>query len=407
MPSRYAPKTILLILGTRPETIKLVPVLRVLQQRQEEFRALVCVTGQHRDMLDQMLDLFGVKPDYDLSLMTENQTVSELSARVLMTIRPVLSNAKPDLVLIQGDTTTVMTASLAAYHEQIPVGHVEAGLRTGLKYEPFPEEINRRIVSVVADFHFAPTPTARENLLAEGAREDSIFVTGNTVIDALLEIGCRLQSPGVEQAILAGLKPHVTPKCVAALTSDSCAGRVILVTCHRRESFGQPLVDICKALRGIAERNPDVEILYPVHRNPNVLKAVEKVFGGQRSKPPNVHLLRPVDYLTFVFLMLRSYLLLTDSGGIQEEAPTYGKPVLVLRDATERPEAITAGTARLVGTSQERILSESERLLHNTAAYREMVKDSNPFGDGHASERIVNILSQKLPKSARWGGRLT
>jgi len=396
MPPLSAPKTILLILGTRPETIKLVPVLRVLQRRQKEFRPLVCVTGQHREMLDQVLDLFGVKPDFDLSLMTENQTLTELSARALTAIRSVLRSAKPDLVLIQGDTTTVMTAALAAYHERIPVGHVEAGLRTGLKYAPFPEEINRRIVSVVADFNFAPTPLARKHLLAEGIANESVFVTGNTVVDALLEVSRRLENPGVQQAILADLKPQVTPSCVAALHGDPSAGRVILVTCHRRESFGEALVDICTALRSIAERNPDVEIIYPAHRNPNVLNAVEEVFYGRNPKPPNVHLLRPVDYLTFVLLMLRSYLVLTDSGGIQEEAPTYGKPVLVLRKATERQEAIMAGTARLVGTSRQRIVRESERLLRDPSAYRAMVKKKNPFGDGHASERIAAILSRKF-----------
>lgn len=396
-----AVKKILLAFGTRPEAIKVIPVCQALRRRPNEFQVVVCVTGQHREMLDQVLELFNVVPDYDLGLMTENQTLTDLTSRTLASIRPVLCEVKPDLVLIQGDTTTVMTAALAAYHEQIPVGHVEAGLRTGLKYAPFPEEINRRIVSVVADFHFAPTPLARKNLLAEGVRKDLIFVTGNTVVDALLEIGRRLQDPRAAQSILAGLKPQLTPSCVAALNGDLGAGRVVLVTCHRRESFGEALVDICAALRSIAENNPGVEIIYPVHRNPNVLNAVDQVFYGRKPKPPNVHLLRPLDYLTFVFLMLRSYLLLTDSGGIQEEAPTYGKPVLVLREATERPEAIMAGTARLVGTSRQRIVSESERLLHDPAAYREMVKKENPFGDGHASERIMDILSRKCPRSVK------
>ncbi|TAJ10985.1 MAG: UDP-N-acetylglucosamine 2-epimerase (non-hydrolyzing) [Nitrospirae bacterium] len=391
----------MLILGTRPEAIKLFPVLQALQRRQDKFRALLCVTGQHREMVDQMLDLFEVKPDYDLSLMTENQTLTEISARALTAVRSVLFSAKPDLVLIQGDTTTVMTAALAAYYEQIPVGHVEAGLRTGLKYAPFPEEINRRVVSVVADFHFTPTPLARKNLLAEGVRSDSIFVTGNTVVDALLEIGRRVKTPGMERTILSGLKAQLTPSCVAALTGDPGAGRIILVTCHRRESFGKPLVNVCTALRSLAERNPEVEIVYPVHRNPNVLNVVEAMFGGRKPKLSNVHLLRPVDYLTFVFLMLRSYFLLTDSGGIQEEAPTYGKPVLVLRDATERQEAIATGTARLVGTSPQRILRESERLLRDLAAYRSMIKKKNPFGDGHASERIADILCRKFRKSRK------
>lgn len=398
------PHRVLIVFGTRPEAIKLAPVILELARRQTsaggcnqtqgrkdgELECCTCVTGQHREMLDQVLQWFGLEPDYDLNLMAPNQTLSGFASRSLMALSDLFEQVRPDVVLVQGDTTTVMTAALAAFYHRIPVGHVEAGLRTHNRYEPFPEEINRRVATVLATYHFAPTKAAAAALLAEQVPADDIFITGNTVIDALLMTAERSRThricldPSLELDAV-GLSPGVDG-------GSQNGTRLILVTAHRRESFGAPLIAVCSALRTLAERNPDVRIVYPVHPNPNVREPVTRLLGGL----PHVHLLQPLRYEQFVCLMARSTLILTDSGGIQEEAPALHKPVLVLRDTTERPEAIEAGVARLVGTDPERIVTEAERLLQDEQWYRGMATGASPFGDGRAAERIVDILAAKL-----------
>ena len=361
-------KRVLTIFGTRPEAIKLAPVILELEKHPEGIENLVCVTAQHREMLDQVLEWFRVEPDYDLDLMQPGQGLAEFASRALVAIDQVLQEVRPDVVLVQGDTTTVIMAALAAFYQRIPVGHIEAGLRTGNRYNPFPEEINRRLTGVLATYHFAPTERAAAALRAEQMPEESIFVTGNTVVDALL---MTVRRP-VGLALDLGLDNR----------------RLILVTAHRRESFGPPFESLCLALRNLAERNADVEIVYPVHLNPNVRDPVRRILAQQ----PRVHLLEPLRYEQFAHLMAQAYLILTDSGGIQEEAPVLGKPTLVMRETTERPEAIEAGTARLVGTDQVRIMAEAENLLHDEGAYHTMAQAGSPFGDGRAAERIVNIL---------------
>ena len=357
-------------MGTRPEAIKLAPVILELRKYPEMFDSRVCVTAQHREMLDQVLSWFGILPDYDLDLMEENQDLAVFASRALVKVGQVLKDARPDIVLVQGDTTTVMMAALAAFYKKIPVGHVEAGLRTRDRYNPFPEEINRRIAGVLATYHFAPTERAAEALRREQVRESHIYVAGNTVIDALLWT--------VQRPVDLGLDISLDGK------------KMILVTAHRRESFGTPFESMCKALREVVERNPQAVIIYPVHLNPNVQKPVNKILGEH----PRIRLLRPLGYPSFSHLMARSYMILTDSGGIQEEAPVLGKPVLVMRETTERPEAIEAGAARLVGTDQNRIVTEAERLLRDEEAYKSMSQAVSPFGDGHAAERIVRILTE-------------
>ena len=336
----------------------------------------VCVTAQHRHMLDQVLGLFAIKPDFDLDLMKPDQNLADLTANVLCGMRDLYSQWRPDLVLVQGDTTTTFAASLAAFYANIPVGHVEAGLRTGNKYAPWPEEINRSLTGILTHFHFAPTERARRNLLGEGINPQSIVVTGNTVIDALREIVCRFQT---DRQLMLALQQQF-----AYLNPDR---RLILVTGHRRENFGLGFERICQALRKLAERD-DVEIVYPVHLNPNVQQPVRRILSGVN----NIHLVEPQEYLPFTFLMQRSYLIITDSGGIQEEAPFLGKPVLLMRDTTERPEAVDAGTVKLVGTQVEKILDEANRLLDDQEAYLGMARASNPFGDGFAAKRIVEFL---------------
>ena len=336
----------------------------------------VCVTAQHRHMLDQVLDLFVIKPDFDLDLMKPNQNLADLTADVLCGMRDLYQQWRPDLVLVQGDTTTTFAASLAAFYEQIPVGHVEAGLRTGNKYAPWPEEVNRSLTGILSHFHFAPTERARQNLLDEGVNPQSITVTGNTVIDALREIVCRVQTDSQLMASLQQQFGYLNPN-----------RRLVLVTGHRRENFGSGFERICLALRKLAERD-DVEIVYPVHLNPNVQKPVRQILSGVK----NIHLIEPQEYLPFTFLMQQSFLIITDSGGIQEEAPFLGKPVLLMRDTTERPEAIEAGTVKLVGTQVEKILKEAIRLLDNQEAYLCMARASNPFGDGFAARRILESL---------------
>lgn len=366
---------VLSIFGTRPEAVKMAPVVKALEAT-EGIESIVCVTAQHREMLDQVLELFDIQPDIDLNLMKPGQTLAGLTAAIFTHLDEVLCDVKPDWVLVQGDTTTVMSAALLAYYNRIRVGHVEAGLRTGDKWQPYPEEINRRVAGVVADLHFAPTEHSRQNLLAEGVRDDHILVTGNTVIDALREI---VQRPAPQEAadLLAEKDIHPGSK------------KLVLVTAHRRENFDQPLEDICQALRELAETYADrLEFIYPVHLNPNVKGPVHRLLADV----PNITLLPPLQYLPLVHLMKHCKLVLTDSGGIQEEATALGVPTLVLREVTERPEGVEAGVLELVGTDRERILTAARRLLEDEAAYEAMASAQNPFGDGLAAERIAAAL---------------
>ncbi len=371
---------VLSVFGTRPEAIKLAPVVKELE-RHSEIVSRVCVTAQHREMLDQVLELFEIKPDWDLNLMRKGQSLFDVTARGLRAIEDVLLKEQPDVVLVHGDTTTTFVASLAAYYSRIKIGHVEAGLRTFDKYNPFPEEINRRLTDALCDLYFAPTELAKRNLLKEGVPEEKISVTGNTVIDALFLVLSREEQDGGQQ-LLENLE----------LSDDHSP--LILVTGHRRESFGEGFEQICGGLKMIAKSNPGVHIVYPVHLNPNVREPVQRILGKIR----NVHLIEPLDYANFALLMNRAYLVLTDSGGIQEEAPSLGKPVLVMREKTERPEAVEAGTAKLVGTDAKRIFQETQRLLDNADEYDKMAHAINPFGDGKAAERIVAVLKEHMGK---------
>ncbi|MGC8878590.1 MAG: non-hydrolyzing UDP-N-acetylglucosamine 2-epimerase [Anaerolineae bacterium] len=365
---------VLVVVGTRPEAIKLAPVVRALQRHRGRVTVRVCATAQHRQMLDQVLQLFDIQPDIDLDIMQADQTPSRVAAAVLTGMEEVLAHERPEWLLVQGDTTTVMAAAIAAHHARVRVGHVEAGLRSGDKANPFPEEANRIIADHLSDLCFAPTERARQNLLREGIPEHAIVVTGNTVVDALLEVAAQPWQPGADSPL-------------AQLPAN---GRLILVTAHRRESFGAPLRDICRALRQLAARG-DVTIAYPVHLNPNVHDVVWQELGGV----PGIALLPPLDYRSLVYLMRRSYLILTDSGGIQEEAPSLGVPVLVLRHVTERPEAVEAGVARLVGSETEAIVAAATHLLDDPAAYARMRRVVNPYGDGYAAERIAAALLER------------
>ena len=375
-------RKVFLIFGTRPEAIKLAPVIRQLRVRNGKFKPVVCVTAQHRQMLDQVLNLFNIVPDHDLNIMTDNQDLYHITIKTMEMVQGVLRDEKPDMILVQGDTTTSFAASLAAFYGKIALGHVEAGLRTYKKYSPFPEEKNRHLLSVLADFHFAPTWWARRNLLREHVSEDRIWVTGNTVIDALMEVINNQKAENKKNYLYSYFKE----KCGLTLSNNN--NRMILVTGHRRESFGDALRNICFALREIAENRPGVAIVYPVHLNPNIQKPVKKILGAV----PNIHLIDPLDYEHFVFLIDRSHVILTDSGGIQEEAPSLGKPVLVMRNVTERPEVIETGASKLVGTDKERIVAETERLLDDEQTYEKMAKALNPYGDGRSAERIADIL---------------
>lgn len=363
---------VMTVFGTRPEAIKMAPVVLALQQRRDQIQTVVAVTAQHRQMLDQVLTLFHIKPDYDLDIMSQGQTLYDITTRSLLGLKVVMEKEKPDIVLVHGDTTTTFAGALAAYYQQIPVGHVEAGLRTGNIYSPFPEEMNRKLTGAIAAVHFAPTETAKANLRRENVGEDSIYVTGNTVIDALMK----------------------TVKGTYEFAKDALDGvdfinhRVILLTTHRRENLGEPMRHIYKALRAIIEEIPDTEIVFPVHRNPKVRKVVEEELSGV----DRIHLIDPMEYEPFANLMSRCYLVLTDSGGIQEEAPSLGKPVLVLRDTTERPEAVKAGTVRLIGTDKDVVYKETKRLLTDKTAYDAMSNAVNPYGDGKAAERIVKAI---------------
>jgi len=369
---------VLTVFGTRPEAIKMASVVRALTLR-PDIEVKVCVTAQHRQMLDQVLNLFSIVPDFDLNVMTPGQDLSDITANVLLGMRTVLREWRPDYVLVHGDTTTTFATSLAAYYERIPVGHVEAGLRTGNIYSPWPEEVNRCLTGVIANLHFAPTEHAKNNLLNEGVLEQNICVTGNTVVDALLDVVQRLESDTVLSNEMASQFSFLDSK-----------KRLILVTGHRRENFGNGFENICLALTEISQW-PDVEILYPVHLNPNVQGPVQRILKGN----PNVHLIDPVSYLPFVYLMNRATILLTDSGGIQEEAPSLGKPVLVMRDTTERPEAVEAGTVRLVGTTVRSIVDGIRGLLDDPAEYMRMSSAENPYGDGKSGTKIVNFLREK------------
>jgi UDP-N-acetylglucosamine 2-epimerase (non-hydrolysing) len=375
------PLKVLAVFGTRPEAIKMAPVVARLKARPGRFDVRVCVTAQHREMLDAVLELFRIRPDHDLDLMTPGQDLYGITAGVLGGMKRVLAAESPGIVLVHGDTTTTMAASLAAYYARVPVGHVEAGLRTGDKYAPFPEEINRRVTGVVADLHFAPTEAARANLLREGVPGEAIAVTGNTVVDALLEVAGRIDGDPALRARLAAGFPFLDP-----------ARPLILVTGHRRENFGEGFESICLALADLAARYPDAQVVYPVHLNPNVQEPVNRILGG--GGKGNIHLVPPADYLPFVYLMTRSRLIVTDSGGVQEEAPSLGKPVLVMREVTERPEAVSAGTVRLVGTDRDAIVREASRLLDDPEAYRAMSQAHNPYGDGLAAERIADRLER-------------
>lgn len=380
---------ILIIFGTRPEAIKMAPVIRRLRQCCD-FQTQVCVTAQHRLMLDQVLNIFEIQPDFDLDVMMPGQDLFDVTSKVLLGLKDVLDQTRPDLVLVHGDTTTTMAATLASFYARIPVGHVEAGLRTGDKGAPFPEEVNRRVTGAVADIHFAPTETARSNLLTEGVVDSNILVTGNTVIDALFLALDKIRSERLAEQIARDLVtrfPTLDP-----LIHSEHRRQMILVTGHRRENFGQGFENICQALREVAIAHPDADIVYPLHLNPNVQEPVRRILGG--ADLGNVHLIEPLDYLPFVWLMDRCYLVVTDSGGIQEEAPSLGKPVLVMRTTTERPEAVDAGTVRLVGTERETISAAINTLLEDEGAYLRMSRAHNPYGDGKAAERIAEFISQ-------------
>ncbi|KQB01583.1 UDP-N-acetylglucosamine 2-epimerase [Vibrio metoecus] len=369
-------KKVLTVFGTRPEAIKMAPLVHALAA-DERFEAKCCVTAQHREMLDQVLELFEITPDYDLNLMKAGQTLNEVTARILLELKPVLQEFKPDVVLIHGDTATTFAASLAAYYEQIVVGHVEAGLRTGNIYSPWPEEANRKLTGALTKYHFAPTETSKQNLLQENYAAENIFVTGNTVIDALLMVKEKIEQDTDLKATLAAQFPYLDEN-----------KKLILVTGHRRESFGGGFERICEALAKTAKQHQDVQILYPMHLNPNVREPVNRILGSVE----NVLLIEPQQYLPFIYLMDRSHIILTDSGGIQEEAPSLGKPVLVMRDTTERPEAVAAGTVKLVGTDVEKIVSNLNTLLSDSEAYQAMSFAHNPYGDGKACHRILDSL---------------
>lgn len=380
-------KTILLVFGTRPEAIKMAPLVKKLQTMPEQFRTVVCVTGQHRQMLDQVLQLFDITPDYDLNIMQPNQDLYDITSRILLGMRNVLKEVQPDIVLVHGDTTTSTASAMAAFYQQIPIGHVEAGLRTGNIYSPWPEEMNRLITGRIACVHFSPTPLSRENLLKENVDDKKIVVTGNTVIDALQMVVERLKRD--EQ--LAGEVKNKVLSMGYDVDRLNEGRRLVLITGHRRENFGDGFLNICYAIKNLAEKYPNVDFVYPMHLNPNVRKPVLDILGEGAE---NVFLIEPLDYLPFVYMMQHSTLILTDSGGVQEEAPGLGKPVLVMRDTTERPEAVEAGTVLLVGTNREKIEQGVSLLLDDADTYRKMSEAVNPYGDGNACERIVNKLRE-------------
>lgn len=380
----------MLVFGTRPEAIKMAPLVKEFQARANEFDTIVCVTGQHREMLKQVLELFDIKPDYDLEIMKEGQDLYDVTTRVLLGMREVLKKTKPDVVLVHGDTTTSTAAALAAFYQQIPVGHVEAGLRTHNIYSPWPEEMNRQLTGRMAIYHFAPTELSRDNLLAEGIATDRIFITGNTVIDALQQVVTRVKGN-------ADLRNEVSRKLLQFgydVNRLEAGRRLVLITGHRRENFGEGFLNICRAIQTLSKRFPEVDFVYPMHLNPNVRKPIREIFGDNLGGLDNLFFIEPLEYLQFVTLMDRSSIVLTDSGGIQEEAPGLGKPVLVMRDTTERPEAVKAGTVKLVGTDYNQIVDNVEKLLTDNAAYAEMSRANNPYGDGKACSYIADALTR-------------
>ena len=384
-------KKVMLVFGTRPEAIKMAPLVKAFEQYTEDFKTIVCVTGQHREMLDQVLRLFDITPDYDLNIMKQGQDLYDVTSRVLLGMRDVFFEAKPDVVLVHGDTTTSTAAALAAFYQQIPVGHVEAGLRTHNIYSPWPEEMNRQITGRIATYNFSPTPLSRHNLLEENVSEQSIVVTGNTVIDALYWVVDKIKC---DEVLSEELKEalNVSGYDTDRLGSLNSGRRLVLITGHRRENFGDGFINMCTAIRDLAQKYPNVDFVYPMHLNPNVRKPIHDVFGEDLNGLGNMFFIEPLEYLSFVYLMEKATLVLTDSGGIQEEAPGLGKPVLVMRDTTERPEALEAGTVKLVGTDYAKIMKEVSLLLDDAAYYDTMSKAVNPYGDGKACGRIVDFL---------------
>ena len=380
-------KKVMLVFGTRPEAIKMAPLVKEFQKYSNKFKTIVCVTGQHREMLDQVLRIFEINPDYDLNIMKQGQDLYDVTARVLLGMRDVLKEVKPDVMLVHGDTTTSTAAALAAFYQQIPVGHVEAGLRTHNIYSPWPEEMNRQLTGRIATYHFAPTPLSRQNLLVENVKPEQIIVTGNTVIDALYMVINKIKSDKALDKELEKVLLH-SGYDVNRLSNDK---KMVLITGHRRENFGEGFISMCRAIQALTQKYPDVDFVYPMHLNPNVRKPIHEVFGEDLSNLGNMFFIEPLEYLSFVYLMEKSTIVLTDSGGIQEEAPGLGKPVLVMRDTTERPEALEAGTVKLVGTDFDKIVGEVSELLTNQEYYERMSKAVNPYGDGRASERIVKI----------------
>ena len=381
-------KKVMLVFGTRPEAIKMAPLVKAFQQHTQDFETVVCVTGQHREMLDQVLEIFDIKPNFDLNIMKQGQDLYDVTSRVLLGMRDVLKEVAPDVVLVHGDTTTSTAAAIAAFYQQIPVGHVEAGLRTHNLYSPWPEEMNRQVTGRIATFDFAPTPLSRKNLLNEAVPESRIFVTGNTVIDALYWVVDKIKSnPDIDATLSKVLNDSGYD--VSRLTNGR---RMVLITGHRRENFGDGFLNICRAIKKLSERYPEVDFVYPMHLNPNVRRPIHEVFGEDLSNLGNLFFIEPLEYLSFVYLMEKSSIVLTDSGGIQEEAPGLGKPVLVMRDTTERPEALDAGTVKLVGTDYDAIVNNVSLLIDDQEAYMKMSKAVNPYGDGKACERIVNAL---------------
>lgn len=379
-------KKIMLVFGTRPEAIKMAPLVKEFQKYPEKFETLVCVTGQHREMLDQVLRIFEITPNYDLNIMKQGQDLYDVTARVLIGMRDVLKETKPDVVLVHGDTTTSTAAALAAFYQQIPVGHVEAGLRTHNIYSPWPEEMNRQITGRIATYHFSPTPLSKQNLLAEGVNEEKIHVTGNTVIDALYMVVDKIKNDKSLDTELENILRQ-SGYDVKRLNNGK---KLVLITGHRRENFGDGFINMCTAIKDLTQKYPDVDFVYPMHLNPNVRKPIHEVFGEDLSNLGNMFFIEPLEYLSFVYLMEKSNIVLTDSGGIQEEAPGLGKPVLVMRDTTERPEALEAGTVKLVGTNYDKIVNEVSALLDNNEYYEKMSKAVNPYGDGLACSRIID-----------------
>jgi UDP-N-acetylglucosamine 2-epimerase (non-hydrolysing) len=389
-------KRVLLVFGTRPEAIKVAPLVKAFQQQADAFETVICVTGQHREMLDQVLRLFEIVPDYDLNIMKDGQDLYDITAKVLLGMRDVIKAVQPDVVFVHGDTTTSMASALAAFYQQIPVAHIEAGLRTHNIYSPWPEEMNRQITGRIATYNFAPTPLSKENLLKEGVKEETITVTGNTVIDALYLVVDKIK----QDASLSGQLQEQLNNAGYDTSRLNNGRKLVLITGHRRENFGDGFVNMCNAIKTLTEKYPEVDFVYPMHLNPNVRKPILEIFGeeavsGTNGGERNIFFIEPLEYLPFVYLMEQSTLVLTDSGGIQEEAPGLGKPVLVMRDTTERPEAVDAGTVKLVGTNYDLIVREVSLLLDDEAYYRSMAQANNPYGDGQACERIIEFIGNR------------